>query len=461
MIQNENLEDESLRIEVLAEFEKHLVDNHLCESDDAQEISELAIKTIEHFFEKEGLTFSYFLKDDQKQDPPNTIDDRIDEVIVLAGVKQEKSIVFKNGIRQVLLKAFYNSTERQRSFLYHLSRTYVLLFSLQAEPRILEYFQGMTANFRLYVGSDIIIKALTERYLNPEDQMARNMLRLATDIGVQLFLSEPILEEIYTHIEATNYEFRNHFAAIEPYITRELASQSGKVLIRTYFYAKEAGKVSGWKTFINQFVTYSKLGAVREDARAELKNYLLTEFSMEYLSKSDLEGYVNLDKVNELSGKLFEYKTKEELAYNDALMVHAVYGLRRRNREMSKVVEYGFSTWWLTHEAKVQRHTAEIVKSEGARYIMRPEFLLNFFALAPQRVEVLQSYKSIFPSVVGLQMGHRINEDIFHRVLSKVAEWKEFEPSRINVLVGDLSDKLKTDRLKVYEQDLDFDKLMS
>lgn len=452
IIQSENLNDESLRINVLKEFEKDLIDNSLCDADQAIKIAELAIKTIELFFEKEGLSFSYFLKDNHKNEGPNTVDDRIDQVLDFEKMEAVEREVYREGIRHVLLKAFYSSTETQRVFLFHLSRTYILLFSLQAEPRIIDYFQGMTSNFKLYVGSDIIIRALTERYLNSGDQTARNMLKMATEVGVELYLSEPILEEIITHIEATNFEFINHFAHIEPNIDRYLASQSNKVLVRTYFYAKEMGKVNGWKTFLGQFVTYNKLGTA--DAKNELKGYLQAEFSMEYMSKSDLEGYVNNEKVLELKNILMEEKSKEELAYNDALMVHAVYGLRRRNKEMSKVMEYGFSSWWLTQETKIQKHTSELVKEHGARYIMRPEFLLNYFALAPKKADIISSFKTIFPSTIGLQMGHRMREDTYHSVLNKVGEWKDYEPSRIKVLVGSLSNKLKADHKKIYDNTL-------
>jgi hypothetical protein len=57
------------------------------------------------------------------------------------------------------------SAEEERLYLGKLSRTYLLLFSLNAEPRIIEYFQTMASDFYLYVGSDILIHALSERYL--------------------------------------------------------------------------------------------------------------------------------------------------------------------------------------------------------------------------------------------------------------------------------------------------------
>ena len=123
-------------------------------------------------------------------------------------------------------------------------------------------------------------------------------------------------------------------------------------------------------------------------------------------------------------------------------------------------MEYGFNSWWLTQETKIQKHTAELVRAHGARYIMRPEFLLNYFALAPKKADIISSFKSIFPSAIGLQMGHRMREEAYHSVLNKVGEWKDYEPNRIKVLVGGLSNKLKADHKKIYDNAIDISDIL-
>jgi hypothetical protein len=44
---------------------------------------------------------------------------------------------------------------------------------------------------------------------------------------------------------------------------------------------------------------------------------------------------------------------------------------------------FGYRTWWLTQEGHVRKVTPEIIRKNNARYMMRPEFVLNFIALAP------------------------------------------------------------------------------
>jgi uncharacterized Fe-S cluster-containing radical SAM superfamily protein len=109
----------------------------------------------------------------------------------------------------------------------------------------------------------------------------------------------------------------------------------------------------------------------------------------------------------------------------------------------------------MTNQSRIAKHTVETVRSNGAQYIMRPEFLLNFIALSPSCEEVRETFGSMFPSVFGIQLGRRLKEDVFHRIMSEVREWKDFEPGRITALMSDLSDKLKTDRLRRYERKLD------
>ena len=88
---------------------------------------------------------------------------------------------------------------------------------------------------------------------------------------------------------------------------------------------------------------------------------------------------------------------------------------------------------------------------------MRPEFILNFIAMSPDCAHVRKSFNNIFPSVFGIQLGHRLKEEAFHEVMSSVREWKDYEPGRITALMSDLSDKLKSDRLKRYENNLEQD----
>ena len=108
-------------------------------------------------------------------------------------------------------------------------------------------------------------------------------------------------------------------------------------------------------------------------------------------------------------------------------------------------------TWWMTNQSAVQKYTVDLIQKRLSKYIMRPEFVLNFIAMSPNCEDVRETFKNIFPSNFGIQLGHRLKDNVFKKVLEDVNSWKDLEPGRITTLMSELSDKLKTDRLKRYE----------
>lgn len=450
VIKKENQSDESLKINFIEELKLLTADLFDADDGEYQSVAKLSSDVVHSIFEKQGLLFAHFLSSDNENEPPPMVTDCIDDAIAKAGIKGGSIEQYREYVESVIRKVFYHGSPSQREYLTNLSRSYVLLFTLQAEPRIIEYFSTMSASFRLFLGSDIIVKALSERYLDKEDQAARNLLKMASASGISMLLSECVLEEVYTHIRGTYYEFINYFSEVEPYITREVSRNSGKILIRAYFYAKHEGRVKNWKSYLGQFVTYSNIE--RPEGREELKRYLLSEYHLSFAENSELESVSPEGAVRTLADDMLarDDKKNEALAYNTALQVYGIYGLRSKNKETSTSTEYGLKTWWMTNQTRVLKHTSNVIKQKGSKYIMRPEYILNFIAMSPNCEQVRTSFKTIFPSVFGIQLGHRLRDDVFHEVMSNVREWKDFEPGRITALMSDLSDKLKTDRLKRY-----------
>jgi hypothetical protein len=453
-IKSENRHDESLKLNVIGELK--LLASEIFDADEGeyQKIAELCVNVIHSIFEKQGLLFSHFISSQEGNDPPLIVSDCIDEALIKCVIEPNLVEKYRDYVESLLRKIFYNGSPNQRNYLTHLSRTYVLLFSLQAEPKIIEYFSSMSSSFKLFLGSDILVKTLSERYLEEKNQVARNLLRMASSSGIAMYLSDCVLEEVFTHIQGTCYEFSNYYSEMEPYITREVARNSNKILIRSYFYAKEERKVGNWKSYIEQFLSFHNVH--NDNGREELRKYILVEYKLKSMSNYELESICNLEKVEALATEMMANNTKEnyKLAYNTALLVHRVYGLRQKNNEIGSVSEYGLKTWWMTNQARVLRHTISIVKEKGSQYIMRPEYILNFIAMSPKCEDVRKSFSGIFPSTFGIQLGNRLKDEVFHKVLSDVNQWKNYSPGRITTLMSDLSDKLKTDRLRRYDKNL-------
>lgn len=355
---------------------------------------------------------------------------------------------------------FYRSSEAERTYMAYLSRTSCLFVTMQSAPKLLEYLNQMGGNFRFLVGADLIVKALSEQYLPVEQQQVATLMLVSKKLGSELVLTEPVLEEVFTHIRAADLEFDNHYLRQEPYLKREHVSECDRILIRAYFYAKhgERGPRS-WKAYVNQFTDPDGLRSRSESARQALKGLLIQRFGMVYMSLDELKSMVPAARVQELAQRLEESRhTKHEvLSYNDALMVYATYAQRHVHKEAGIYDGFGFRTWWLTKETTILSMTGALVQAEGGTpYIMRPEFILNFIALAPKAAEVRKAFSALLPTTAGLQLGRYLREDVMHSLLDDVHTWSELPPERVGIILGERVNRLKHDRFKQYSQQVGY-----
>jgi hypothetical protein len=274
------------------------------------------------------------------------------------------------------------------------------LFTLQADPQVVRYFEELAGDFYLYVGADMLVRALSERYLQSKDQMMRNTLAMARDAGATLVLTEPVLEEVINHLRVSQREYAEHFAVVDNYMTIDIARHSDKILIRAYFYAKLnpllESRPTSWQQYVGQFCPESELA--RSAAYGYIKSYLQTQFGLQFETREELEKLTAAEEVASLTEALSKDKQIPALAKNDALLALAVYGRRADLKEYAETSEFGYRTWWLTGESMILKYTNDIVRAHhGERYMMRPQFLLNFIALAPSVAEVRRSYAKCLP----------------------------------------------------------------
>src|SRR5207237_176021 len=122
--------------------------------DDAVAIANVALRALQMTFETEGLELAAFLHGNDLAEEDYSIADSIDKALLQSSAAGEQQILWKEVLVRMLRTTIYESTEEERLYLGKLSRTYLLLFSLNAEPRIVEYFQTMASDFYLYLGSD-------------------------------------------------------------------------------------------------------------------------------------------------------------------------------------------------------------------------------------------------------------------------------------------------------------------
>ncbi|BCG88257.1 hypothetical protein MesoLj113c_43670 [Mesorhizobium sp. 113-3-9] len=129
-------------------------------------------------------------------------------------------------------------------------------------------------------------------------------------------------------------------------------------------------------------------------------------------------------------------------ASNDA--AHILLVQRRRKAEEREVSSpYGYRTWWLTQETKSGIAVAvAFPKRRLPKAIMRPDLLINYIAYNPTTTEVRRSMGEIFPSLMGIRLGTRLEQDQFEKIMEKIKEAHRTDPARAEAMVAEHSNAL-------------------
>jgi hypothetical protein len=463
-VKSENIDDDALRLTVTATLRRR------CEAlakEGEEALVDQVVTTchsvIERTFERQGLQIAQFVTTGDDGDGVYTnVAELVTAAIDEAGFGQEEGVIRRLTLG-VLRGTFCDTAPEERTYLQKLSRTYVLLLLLKNEPRIVEYFKTISSKFDLYIGTDFLVSALSEQYMAGENQTTRNLFKILRGAGAKLILTQKAVEELSTHLRSQIFEFENYYAHIEGSIRIEQAEYIDRLLIQSYFFARlapESGerRPLGWRGFIEQFASYAAIRANRGDE--ELARYLVAKFGMQYESTDEMLDGLDEANVETLAKKIQEIKSESSwtkdsariLAYNDALHVLRVYQRRMIHSETSPANPFGFRTWWLTQDSKVRRAAVNVVAAHhGQRFMMNPDFLLNFILFVPSLSEVEKSYRTIFPSVLGIQLSNRMNSERFKEVIKSANEIWAVDEARAQAMVTGLVDSLKGDMVKVYD----------
>jgi len=458
IVEQENIRDEALRVRVVNGFAQRCRDifEDQFTDEEIDSISKLCMRAVEFTFQKEGMKFStYILSEDEVSEYPE-ISDRVDDAFAELDMTNLNEAQSKDACFTILRKCLYYSSEEERILFNKMSRTYSLLFALKTEPRIVEYFQAMTGDFYLYVGTDILVRALSEIYLREEDQMTTNLLKMLADAGATLVLAEPVLNEINSHLKVTSDDYYADFYEVEKYMTFEHARNAERILIRSYYYAKFTPATERqprhWKDFIQQFCNPEKVGT--SSTMEEVRGYFQNRFRMAYVDSREMSEPVNQLHVHRLTKKIIERTNKGHLlAEHDALMVQTVYEKRREHGEHATATHFGYRTWWLTQETAIRQATKELVREKAAPYLMRPEFLINFISLAPSMSEVRRIYDSIFPTLLGIKLSGRMKETVYKEMLKQVVELNRVDEARAKSMMATMADELKAYEFRAFQKD--------
>lgn len=437
----QNLQSETLRRQVMATHRVRVLTNDGNASEAfVESVSRIALNVIQRTLEKEGIEFAAFLRG--AADEPRSTISCIEECLIEEGAKQTEFAQLRDAIANVLREAYTNPSREERLLYSNIAGVYTILFCLRTEPRLIQYFERLAGHFRLYVGSDVLVSALSERFLPDQDCLFSNTLRLIKAAGGELILTEFVLEEVQRHINASNHEFKNHYSDAEDAITPETIDIVDRPLIRAYFRGKFFGdknRPKNWAQFVQNYCDPRAIDS--PGAKDDLKKSLRARFNMSFESREAIERTCKKRNVEQLAKLLEPYKKEKVLAWNDSLMVHLIYARRSADGEGDDLSGYGLRTWWLTNETAITHFTKALSQKERALYLIRPDYLLNFLTLLPKKAQSKAIFDSLFPSLLGVHLARGQSVDQVERLHSYLEEVKAVEPERRHILVATVSDR--------------------
>jgi hypothetical protein len=443
-IQQRNLSDACLhaqfQLQTTAMLERYLKDIGV-QVKDCVPLMESAFNQI---YYQQGLEFANFVLRGENQDAfEKDLSDTVSRVVDESSVVLKNKELVKSGLMVTIREIVYHGTKEQRDFLNKLSNTYLMLFFLQCDPKLATYFSSLASKLNIYVCTSILIPAMSEFFLEPENRRHWNLLTGARDAGVRLIANETIIGELASHFQMILAKYEEIFKHDEEmYLADEILTlYIDEILIRAYFYAKMRGQVSHFKNFIDNFVSPSL-----ENAKRELSEWLHEEFGIEFVSDKSLGVEIDKEEEDRLFKELKKEKSAPPKAKNDANLILTIYSIREKYNEGGTSDIFGYRTWWLSKDTLTLKAVNKVFKDKyRVSCYMRPDFLYNYISLAPKLGSVKRSYAAMFPSLLGVNISYHLPTDIMRSVHNYMKEHRTKNLARRSAILQSLAEKLRID----------------
>ena len=439
-----NLEDAQLHREFQSQcsamLEKHLMESGVR----VRDCLALMEKTLNQIYYQQGLEFADFVLKGENQDAfEKDLSGTVGRVVDDSPVVDKNKELVKSAVLMTIREVVYNGTREQKLFLQKLSNTYMMLFLLQCDPKLGTYFHSLASKLNVYVCTSIIIPAMSEYLLEPENRRHWNLLKGARDAGVRLIINETILSELVSHFKRIIAKYAEFYKYDEElYAGNELQTlYIDEIMIRAYFYGKLRGKVTDFYDYVDNFVSPEL-----RNAGTELTAWLHEEFGIELMSDKSLGVTICKKEEESLTHELKRLKSAAPKAVNDARVILTLYAIREKNNEAGAADIFGYRTWWLSKDTTTMKAVNQVFKDKyRISCYMRPDFLYNYISLAPRSAEIKEAYDTMFPSLLGVNISYHLPPDIVHCVHECMKEHQGKNAARRGAILQSLTDRLRSD----------------
>lgn len=429
--------------ETVAQLKKYLKSEEVI----ATKALDLIETTIHNIYHKQGVEFSSFVIEGKSKDIIEVaLPDIVGDVVDNSHITLKNKTKVKKALLMTIRNMSYNGTPNQREYLRRLSQTYSMMFLLRWDPHLAASFQKIASQLKIFVGTSILIPALSEIFLEPKKRRYWNLLSGAYQSGVKLYINQTILDELVNHFGMIRHKYKTQFKPVEQvYLSDEMSTYYvDEIMIRAYLYSKRRGKVKKFNDFIQEFAHPSL-----SDAHRDLRNFLEEEFEIQFEDTSEVERKLDNEELSLLTEELTECKQSKDKAHTDAKLMLMIYKLREINDESESKTVFGYKTWWLSQDINTYKAIQKVSANKyNVNCYMRADFLYNYIALAPKKNEIDNMFREVFPSMMGINLSFHMPKDICSHINKSIVEHKESSPTRIKRAIRNYTEKLMTTNTK-------------
>jgi hypothetical protein len=442
-IQNRALRDLALYEVFKASTEEKLRHYMPEQAMDGADCYPLVEAVLHQVFCQQGLEFAEFvLHGEAAQAVEKSLPDITAQIVDNSSVPRSHVAQVKSSLLMAIREIVYNGTSSQAEFLTRLSRTYMMLFLLQCDPRLATYFRSMASKLRIYVCTSILIPALSEYYLDEKNKRYGNLLRGVRNAGANLLVNDTIIAELAAHFRMIRARFDGAYAGRESVYSEEPEIlYVPEMMIRAYFYSRLRGNVSSFDEFLSAFVS-----PAMTQAEQQLIDWLAAEYGIEYVSDASLGVRISPGDEAALAQAIAEHKSALRKAQTDARLVLTVYALREMRNEAGAGGIFGYQTWWLSTDTSTDKAVKKVFPDRyQTSCCIRADFLYHYVSLAPSKTAADDAFKEMFPTLVGVSISYHLPAEAANVAHRFVKSHSTTNPARLRAILRELSDRIKTE----------------
>ncbi|WP_226660686.1 restriction endonuclease [Alteriqipengyuania lutimaris] len=350
----------------------------------------------------------------------------------------------------------YSSTEKEREYLELLLKFSTLKFVMDGNGVVTRYFTELAKNLRLYVGTDILVRCLSEVLVHEGSRGMTKSLQLLSKSGVSLRLTRQTLSEVFSHIRHSTRIFTNDYSHWFRHAELTDVINCDRILIRSFFYARlepdrHVRQPRDWSDYLRSFgsaIWFSKVDdETSEEYLDDFGSYLVDRFGLEFVEIDEVLSTIDEDLASKVASEILDRRENTTegskiLAKNDAQMALFINSERARLKERVASDLYGLNTWWLTEETTVLR----VLKNFGQRsdVVMHPQFLMNHYVLDPAFIKSgLAGSAQITPTLFGLRITNRIPHTEMQTFIRRIGDLAGLDEAAQRARIRKASNQIK------------------